>query len=142
MKIGIKLIWGCVLGVSLEIISRFLDTEMGVRSGGIQKFFEGGFWIFLCARKFRGVLGFFLKNPSKLKKFPKKGGGVWVSAPGFGHKLIYHSIESCSSISKMSFRLFFFKKNLSIISNNPNKIENQQTKNQILIKSLSKSSNK
>jgi len=45
-------------------------------------FWEGGFEIFLYGREnLVGVWYFFLKNPSKLKKFPKRGAGGWPPKP-------------------------------------------------------------
>jgi len=47
-----------------------------------------GFEIFLYKREnLGGVLGFFFKNPSKLKKFPKKGRGFDPQNPSLNAPL-------------------------------------------------------
>jgi len=57
----------------LSNFREFLEDEI---SGAYPEIFRGrGFEIFLYGRKnLGGGLGFFFKNPSKLKKFSRKGG--------------------------------------------------------------------
>jgi len=58
--------------------SQFFVKSRWSAQGHIQKFFEGGVLKFFCIDgkiSGGGGLDFFLKNPSKFKKIPKKEGG-------------------------------------------------------------------
>jgi len=73
------------------LLDFFFDQIVICKTGAYPEIFRGrGFEIFLYRREnLGGVLGFFfLKNPSKLKKFPKKGRGFDPQNPSLNTPLM------------------------------------------------------
>jgi hypothetical protein len=65
----------------------FKKIGISIDQGRSQKFFEGGTIRFFVWKKIRGggFSGFFLKNPSKMKKFFRQGGGFVPQTPPPGY---------------------------------------------------------